>query len=146
MPMSGKGEPKLSAARLQQLLAEYFPHMREQRFVVEGVTPTGVTVRMPFDDAYLRPGGTVSGPSLMALADTGMYLTVLAMIGEQPLAVTASLNINFLKKPGPADVVARTRLLRLGRRLAVGEVHMHCEGDDELVAQATVTYALPTPI
>ncbi|HYW04323.1 MAG TPA: PaaI family thioesterase [Gammaproteobacteria bacterium] len=134
---------KLSAARLQQLLAEYFPHMQEGRFLVEGAEPMRVTVRMPFDDTHRRPGGTVSGPSLMALADTGMYLAVLAMIGEQPLAVTSSLNINFLRKPRPADVIARTTLLRLGRRLAVGEVHMHCEGDGEAVAQATVTYALP---
>ncbi|HYW92775.1 MAG TPA: PaaI family thioesterase [Gammaproteobacteria bacterium] len=141
--MPRKRELKLSAERLQQLLADYFPHMQEGRFVVEEAAPMGVTVRMPFDDAHLRPGGTVSGPSLMALADTGMYLAVLAVIGEQPLAVTSSLNINFLRKPRPADVIARTTLLHLGRRLAVGEVHMYCEGDGEAVAQATVSYALP---
>lgn len=141
--MSRKRALKLSADRLQELLADYFPHMQEGRFLVEEVEPMQVTVRMPFDDAHLRPGGTISGPSLMALADTGMYMAVLAMIGEQPLVVTSSLNINFLRKPRPADVIARTTLLRLGRRLAVGEVHMYCEGDEEAVAQATVTYAIP---
>jgi uncharacterized protein (TIGR00369 family) len=79
----------------------------------------------------------------MTLADLAMYMAVLAMIGPVALAVTTNLNINFLRKPGQADVIAEARLLKLGKRLAVGEVTMYSEGDPEPVAHATVTYSIP---
>lgn len=80
----------------------------------------------------------------MTLADTAMYIAVLAMIGPVALAVTTNLNINFLRKPSQADVIAQARLLKLGKRLAVGDVTMYSDGDAEPVAHATVTYSIPS--
>jgi uncharacterized protein (TIGR00369 family) len=100
-------------------------------------------VRLRFDSKHLRPGGTISGASLMTLADMAMYMVLLGMIGPVALAVTTNLNINFLRKPAQADVIGQARLLKLGKRLAVGEVTMYSEGDPEPVAHATVTYSIP---
>jgi uncharacterized protein (TIGR00369 family) len=91
----------------------------------------------------LRPGGTISGPAMFALADVAMYAAVLAMIGPRPLAVTTNLNINFLRRPKPGDMLADATILKIGRRLAVGEVSLRSDGEDELVAHATSTYSLP---
>ena len=92
----------------------------------------------------LRPGDTVSGPTLMALADVTMYAAVLGAIGLEPLAVTTNLSINFLRKPPLAALRAEARLLKVGRRLAVGEIAVYSEGMAEPVAHATGTFALPT--
>ncbi len=92
----------------------------------------------------LRPGGTISGPVLMALADVSMYIAILGAIGWVPLAVTTNLNINFLKKPAPGPLIADARLHKLGKRLAVGEIAIRSEGDEELVAHATATYSIPS--
>jgi uncharacterized protein (TIGR00369 family) len=100
-------------------------------------------VRLLYHDRHLRPGGTISGPSLMTLADTAMYLAVLAMLGPVALAVTTNLNINFLRKPARADVIGQAKLLKLGKRLAVGEVTLYSDGDAEPVAHATGTYSIP---
>lgn len=103
-----------------------------------------VVLAHPVGDAELRPGGTVSGPVMMALADVALYVAVLAQIGLKPLAVTTNLSINFLRKPrADRRVVARCRLMKLGRTLAVGEVWIFSEGEDEPVAHATGTYAIP---
>ena len=91
----------------------------------------------------LRPGGTVSGPIMMALADFTMYVAVLSAIGWVPLAVTTNLTINFLKKPAARDLFAEARLIKLGKRLAVGEVGIRSDGEDELVAHVTSTYSIP---
>ena len=80
---------------------------------------------------------------MMTLADTALYVALLAMIGPVALAATTSLNINFLRKPAPVDVIARCRLLKLGKRLAVGEVAIRSEGLQEAVAHATSTYSIP---
>ena len=101
------------------------------------------SVRLVYHERHLRPGGTIAGTSLMGLADMAMYVTLLGMIGPVALAVTTSLNINFLRKPGAKDVIGECRLLKLGRRLAVGEVTMYSEGDVAPVAHATVTYSIP---
>lgn len=96
------------------------------------------------DNRHLRPGGTVSGPTMMAVADMALYVAILAEIGIVPLAVTTSLNINFLRRPrAGAAIEARCRLLKLGKRLAVGEVGIYSCGDDDPVAHATGTYAIP---
>ncbi len=92
----------------------------------------------------LRPGGTLSGATMMALADFAMYIAVLSAIGWLPLAVTTNLSINFLKKPAPRDLVAEARLIKLGKRLAVGEIGIRSDGADDLVAHATSTYSLPS--
>ncbi|MDX1512523.1 MAG: PaaI family thioesterase [Gammaproteobacteria bacterium] len=99
--------------------------------------------RVPYRDSVLRPGGTVAGPVLMALADFVMWGVVMSLIGPVKLAVTTSLNINFLRRPGPGDVVAVGRILKLGKRLAVGEVYLYTGDSDHLVAHVTCTYSIP---
>jgi uncharacterized protein (TIGR00369 family) len=101
-------------------------------------------VRMLFNDSRLRPGGTISGPALMTLADTGLWVALLAMIGREPLSVTSHLDIDFLRKPAAADVVAETTLYKVGKRLAVGDVLMYSAGETVPCARASVTYAIPS--
>jgi uncharacterized protein (TIGR00369 family) len=134
---------RMDAAQLEAFLHGEFPQVDEHRFQVEDVRDRFVRVRMPFHAGHLRPGETISGPSMMTLADTAMYVAVLAMIGPVPLAVTTNLSINFLRRPKPADVIAEARVLKLGRRLAVGDVALYSDGDREMVAHATLTYSLP---
>jgi uncharacterized protein (TIGR00369 family) len=100
-------------------------------------------LRYAFRPRSLRPGGTISGPTMMILADSAMYVAVLASIGWVPLAVTTNLSIHFLKKPGPRALDAECRLLKLGKRLAVGEISIRSEGEDELAAHAVATYSIP---
>ena len=135
--------PKMTVEELEAFYARLFPQMDRHRFKIEEVRDGGVRIRLPYHDLYLRPGGTISGPALMTLADGAMYSLLLATIGPVPLAVTTNLNINFLRKPAPVDVIAKAELLKLGRRLAVGSVTMFSDGDDEPVAHATVTYSIP---
>lgn len=100
--------------------------------------------RVPFHTKLVRPGGTLSGPTLMALADAAMYAVVLGRLGRVEMAVTSNLNINFLARPRPVDLLAQAKILRLSRRQAVCEVMLYCAGsEDELVAHVTGTYALP---
>ena len=135
--------PRMSAEELQQFLYSHFPDSAHRAFKVERVEDMFASVRLTFDKRHLRPGGTISGPSLMMLTDTTMYMALLGMIGPVALAVTTNLNINFLRKPAQTDVVAECKLLKLGKRLAVGEVTMYSEGDPDPVAHATVTYSIP---
>jgi uncharacterized protein (TIGR00369 family) len=130
---------------LERLLAAEFP---ETFFPGSGLSVLevrhgGCRIRQDFLKSSLRPGGTISGTTMMFLADVSVYIAVLASIGWTPLAVTTSLNINFLKKPGPAALEAECRLLKLGKRLAVGEVSIRSEGETDLVAHATSTYSIP---
>ena len=138
-------EPIMSVPELEAFLDKVFPQIREEgaRSEIVSVGPGTARLHLPFHDRNLRPGGTLSGPSLMALADYAMYAVVLAHIGPVELAVTTNLNINFLRKPDPADVYADARLLKLGRRLAVGEVSIEQEGQDGPVAHVTTTYSIP---
>lgn len=133
-----------SLAELAAFLRAEFP---QTRCTLEELDEDGsVVVAHPVGQAELRPGGTVSGPVMMALADVALYVAILARIGIVPLAVTTNLSINFLRKPrADRRVVARCRLLKLGKTLAVGEVYICSEGEDEPVAHATGTYAIPRP-
>lgn len=135
--------PRMSAEELEQFLYSHFPDSAHKAIKVEKIDDMFAQVRMSFDKRYLRPGGTISGPSLMMLTDTTMYMALLGMIGPVALAVTTNLNINFLRKPGQTDVIAECKLLKLGKRLAVGEVTMYSDGDPLPVAHATVTYSIP---
>lgn len=135
--------PRMSVEELEQFLYSHFPDMEHRYYRVEKVDDMAATVRLNYHSRHLRPGGTISGPSMMSLADTAMYIAVLGMIGPVALAVTTNLNINFLRKPAQADLIAQARLLKLGKRLAVGEVTMYSENDPEPVAHATVTYSIP---
>lgn len=135
--------PRMSVDELERFLDEHFPDMAQRAVSVETVDENFARVRLRYHDRHLRPGGTIAGPSLMMLADMAMYMALLAMIGPVALAVTTNLNINFLRKPAQADVIGECKILKLGKRLAVGEVTMYSEGDTEPVAHATVTYSIP---
>lgn len=139
-------KPVMSVAELQAFLIEAFPGHSEGEGVsgtlIEDVSPGAVRARLVYGDHHLRPGGTISGPTMMGLADHVMYALVLAHIGPVALAVTTNLNINFLRKPAPADLIAEARFVKLGRRLAVGEVHIY-GGDKKMVAQVSCTYSIP---
>jgi uncharacterized protein (TIGR00369 family) len=137
--------PKLTLQELVLLLETEFPEAAHAvgDYLIEEVWHGGVRVRRRHHEQSLRPGGTVSGPIMMALADFTMYLAVLSAIGWVPLAVTTNLTINFLKKPGPRDLLAEARLFKLGKRLAVGEVALRSDGSDDLVAHVTSTYSIP---
>jgi uncharacterized protein (TIGR00369 family) len=143
--MAEPSQSRMSIAELSAFLDKEFPQMNSQgaRFILEAISVTGVRMRMVFSDRMLRPGGTISGPAMFALADITMYAAVLAQIGPRALAVTTNLNINFLRKPAPADMIAEATLLKLGKRLAVGEIALHSEGEAELAAHATATYSIP---
>lgn len=112
-------------------------------FRAETISNGAATARMPFDETTLRPGGTISGPAMMGLADFTMYAALMGAIGPVEQAVTTNLNINFLRRPGQTDVVADCRVLKLGKRLAVLEVTLFSEGEDEPIAHVTGTYSLP---
>lgn len=130
----------MNVDELQAFLDEHFPHHTGQ---VESVGHHSARMRLPVGDEHLRPGGTVSGPTMMALADSCMYVAILAQLGPVALAVTTNLNINFLRRPEPRDIIAETRLLKLGKRLAVGEVGLFSVGTEEPVAHVTATYSIP---
>ena len=135
--------PVLDAAAVQAVIHDALPMATYASFSVETIAPGLATIRLPYRDWMVRPGGTVAGPVLMLAADTAMYAVILAHIGAQLMAVTANININFLSRPKPVAVIAEGRILKLGRRLAIVEVLMYSEGDDTLIAQATGSYALP---
>jgi uncharacterized protein (TIGR00369 family) len=136
---------KLSVKELTPLLSAEFPHIfnTPTGYVIEDVWYCGCRVRKLYSARSLRPGGTIAGTTMMALADFAVYVAILGTIGWVPLTVTTNLTINFLKKPAARDLLAEVKLLKLGKRLAVGEVSIRCDGVDELVAHATSTYSIP---
>ena len=135
--------PRITIDAFERLLAEQAPFQKIYGFVTEEIGYGTARVRLPTGDAHIRPGGTLSGPAQMALADFAMYAALLGAIGEVPLAVTTSLNINFLQRPRPGDLTATCRLLKLGKRLAVGDITVHSKGLATPVAHATATYSIP---
>jgi uncharacterized protein (TIGR00369 family) len=141
--MSTSDESRVRLDDLRAFFAKDFP---QATVTIEEVGPGRARVRQAVTHAELRPGGTVSGPTMMAVADAASYAAVLTSIGLVPLAVTTSLTINFLRKPSPhAAIVGDAVLLKAGKRLLVSEVRIYSEGDDAPVAHATTTYAVPTP-
>ena len=136
---------KMSVAELEEFLRIEFPQsFGSGDTTIESADGTSCLLRQRYSDRMLRPGGTVSGPTLMALADCAMYVVLLSAIGPIGLAVTTNLNINFLRK-GQAgqDVLAEARLLKLGKRLAVGEVNLLSGTSPEPIAHVTSTYSIP---
>jgi uncharacterized protein (TIGR00369 family) len=129
---------------LQAFLATAFPHVPAGRYVVEEASASGVRLRLTAGERDTRPGGTLLGPTLMELADVAAYATVLAGLGAVALAVTTSLTIHFLRKPPVHDVIAEARPLKRGAKLWVIEARMTTAGEEDPVAHATVTYALPS--
>jgi uncharacterized protein (TIGR00369 family) len=133
----------MTAEELHAFLAAEFPQVGED-FAVEAVGEATMRVRMRVAERHLRPGGTVSGPSMFALADVAIYLMVLSRIGPVALAVTTNCAIDFLRKPDAGrDLIAEARLLKLGRSLAVGDVLIYSDGGAEPVARAGLTYSIP---
>jgi uncharacterized protein (TIGR00369 family) len=129
-------------AQLNEFLSRDFP---QTRCTVVALGERSATVRHPVGEAELRPGGTVSGPVLMAVADVALYVAILAEIGIVPLTVTTQLSVNFMRKPvAGRDVLGVCTLLKVGRSLAVGEVALYSQGKDEMVAHAVGTYSIPT--
>jgi uncharacterized protein (TIGR00369 family) len=133
--------PVMTVAEIETLLDAHSKGWRTYS-AIEALGERDMTVRMPFRPELTRGGGTISGPAMMLLADTAAYFLTLAHAGPVPTAATANLDIHFLTRPAPTDVVATATLLRLGRRLCVSRVDMYSQA--ELVAHATVTYALPS--
>lgn len=139
-----KLDPKLDADGVNALLRRAFPDAPPAGFPqVTQVSPGRVRVASPYREGLLRPGGVISGPTLMSLADTAAYALVLAHVGDQLMAVTSQLNISFLRGAQPGDIHAEAEMLRLGRRLAVCDVRIWTETPERLAAQANVTYAIP---
>ncbi len=134
----------MTASEIEAYLDRVFPqlHIGGRTYFVEEVGPMTARLRCDYHEKHLRPGGTISGPTMMALADLALYVAILAQIGPVALAVTTSLNYNFLRKPGQAALIAECRLLKLGRRLAVGEVSLFSQGESEIVCHATGTYSI----
>ncbi len=134
----------LTAKQVETLIRGGLPAAAEQGVVVESVGENRARVRYRFETSMIRPGGTVSGPTLMSLADAAMYAAILANLDGQEMAVTQNLNINFLSKPGQADLIGDAEILRLGRRSAMLEVRLYSDGNDVMVAHVTGTYAIPS--
>ena len=132
----------MSIPELQAYVDEVFPESRQNHFSVEAMSPGKMTVGMEIKEWHMRPGGTVSGPAMFALADCAAYFITLAHVGKVALAVTTNLNINFVSKP-VGDLRAEATLLKLGKRLAVCEVSIFSKAGDNLVAHATATYSIP---
>ena len=146
MPTHGSMTDSLDIARIEALLDDRFPqiHSGGRIFSIEEIGERNARVRMRHHERMLRPGGTVSGSAMFGLADFGVYVAIIATLGEAGIdAVTTNLNINFLSKPQARDMTASVRLIRLGRRLAVGEARLYSDGVADMVAHAIATYALP---
>ena len=134
---------RMDAAALTVFLAEEFGQVAED-FAVETVGPEGLVLRLRVAERHLRPGGTISGPSIFALADVAMYLAILSRIGPVALAVTVNCAVDFMRKPAAGcDLLGEARLLKLGRSLAVGDVLIFSEGQPDAVARASLTYSIP---
>ena len=134
---------KLDAAELNGFMAREFPQVACQ-YRVERVAPMEADVRLLVTEQHLRPGGTVSGPSMFSLADLAMYAVTLGMIGPVALAVTTNCSIDFMRKPEAGrDLIGSARLWKLGKMLAVGDVLIRSDGSDAVLARASMTYAIP---
>jgi uncharacterized protein (TIGR00369 family) len=129
---------------LRAYLVEIFPQIWARGdYAIEEVGRMSATVRLNHHPDHLRPGGTISGPTMFALSDLALYVAILHEIGRVKLAVTTSVTINFLRRPEPADLLGKAKLMKLGKRLAVGEVALYSPGRAEMVAHATGTYSIP---
>lgn len=134
---------QMNATALTEFLKTAFPQVSDD-FRIERVGLDAVVVRLQVAERHLRPGGTVSGPSMFALADVALYLAILSRLGAVALAVTTNSSIDFMRKPAAGkDLLGEARLLKLGRSLAVGDVMIRSEGQADPVARASLTYSIP---
>jgi uncharacterized protein (TIGR00369 family) len=129
---------------LRAYLAEVFPEFWGSGDLrIEDLGPMTATLRLAYHPRQLRPGGTIAGPTMFGLCDSALYVAILSEIGPVALAVTTNVSINFLRRPAPADLIGKARLIKVGKRLAVGEVALYSDGESEMVAHATGTYSIP---
>ncbi|GLK55641.1 thioesterase [Methylopila capsulata] len=136
--------PRMTIADMQAFLGAEFPQIRlGVDYAVEAVGHGSARMRLIYAERHLRPGGTISGPAMMALADVALYVALLGAIGPVKLAVTTNFAVNFLKRPDPRDLIAHCRYLKIGRSLAVGEAELRSDGGDEAVAHVVATYSIP---
>jgi len=142
-PARSHSAARITIAEFERLARDELPLVAEHGIRIERLEAGHVIARMACGARALRPGGTVSGPAMVALADVAMYAVVLGLIGPVALAVTTNLTANFLHRPRAADLIAEARILKLGKRLAVGEVTLTSAGDDRPVAHVTATYSIP---
>ncbi|HEY9567420.1 MAG TPA: PaaI family thioesterase [Thalassobaculum sp.] len=135
---------KVSVGEMNRIMREEVPMAGNLGILFESITDGQAVARLPFREDLLRPGGTVTGPAMMAMADVVMYAAVLSRIGPVKLAVTTSLNANFLRRPKPGDLLADGRLIKCGRRLAYGEVTLvSADAPEDPVCHVTCTYSIP---
>ena len=133
---------KMTIPEVTSFLAEVFPQI-DRDFTILEMSEDEIVVRLNVEERHLRPGGTVSGPSMFALADVAYYIATLSRIGPEALTVTTNCSINFMRKPAETNMIARARVLKLGKTLSVGDVLLYSEGNGAPVAQASLTYAIP---
>ena len=135
-------ELKMSMASLRTVISQ-FPQASESLELTD-IGPMRATMRMAIDDRHLRPGQTVSGPTMFLLADCAFYIATLAMVGPKKLSVTTNANINFMRRPVGRALIGKATILKLGRHLSVGEVRIYTEHEPQhCVAHATMTYSIP---
>lgn len=134
---------KVSVDEFNTIIEAELPWAQDYGIEASDMGDARAVLRIPYDDKMLRPGGTISGPTMMTLADATMYAVILSAIGPVKLAVTTNFNIDFLRRPKPADLLAEGRMLKLGKRLAVMAVDIRSDGAADLVAHATGTYSIP---
>ncbi len=135
---------KVTVKQFNEIMHEGLPAAKDAGTICEKIGDGVATLRQPYNPSHLRPGGTISGPAMMALSDATMYAVVLSQIGPVELAVTTNFNINFLRKPPQADILAEGRMIKLGKRLAVMEVTLFTSDDEhDPIAHATGTYSIP---
>ncbi|MEO9778175.1 MAG: PaaI family thioesterase [Sedimentitalea sp.] len=136
-------QPKFTASEMMDFLKEVFPQVKDD-FAIDHLDGETVTMRLFTAERHLRPGGTVSGPSMFALADVTAYVATMAPIGKEALAVTTNISMDFMRKPkAGVDLIAKGRLLKLGKALAITDVLIYSEGSENPVARASLTYSIP---
>lgn len=135
--------PAMTPAELMVFLQKEFPQAAGAGMIIEALDSKTIKLRLPTREEHLRPGGTVSGPTLMWFADCGFYLLILGQLGPVALAVTTNLNINFMRKPEMGELIGEGRLLKLGKTLAVGDFTIWNDGQPDPVAHVTMTYSIP---
>ena len=135
-------KPLMSKIDLEKFLEKEFPQV-SNNFKILNTKPNSLSMLMHISDEHLRPGGTVSGPTMFLLADVSFYLATLSIIGPKSLTVTTNCSINFLRKPNEKNLISEARILKLGKTLSVGDVLIYSEDIDEPVAHASLTYSIP---
>ena len=135
-------KPLMSKVDLENFLEKEFPQV-SSNFTILNTKPNSLSMLMHISDKHLRPGGTVSGPTMFLLADVSFYLATLSIIGPKSLTVTTNCSINFLRKPNISDLISETRVLKIGKTLSVGDVLIYSKGIKEPVAHASLTYSIP---